>query len=73
MRAQVATFAGCPMPSQFGSRQAPKKIFKATRASVVPLESLIRLTTCIILHVPYKIYMYLLDVRLNYPLIMGRY
>jgi hypothetical protein len=25
MRAQVATFAGCPIPSQFGSRQAPKK------------------------------------------------
>jgi hypothetical protein len=25
MRAQVATFAGCPMPSQFGRRQAPKK------------------------------------------------
>jgi hypothetical protein len=26
MRAQVATFAGCPIPSQFGSRQAPKKM-----------------------------------------------
>jgi hypothetical protein len=25
MRAQVATFAGCPIPSQIGSRQAPKK------------------------------------------------
>jgi hypothetical protein len=24
MRAQVATFAGCPMPSQFERRQAPK-------------------------------------------------
>jgi hypothetical protein len=26
MRAQVATFAGCPMPSQFVRRQAPKKL-----------------------------------------------
>jgi hypothetical protein len=26
MRAQVATFAGCPMPSQFERRQAPKKL-----------------------------------------------
>jgi hypothetical protein len=26
MRAQVATFAGWPMPSQFVRRQAPKKI-----------------------------------------------
>jgi hypothetical protein len=33
MRAQVATFAGCPMPSQFVRRQAPKKI---SSLSIVP-------------------------------------
>jgi hypothetical protein len=31
MRAQVATFAGWPMPSQFGRRQASKKSFSLSR------------------------------------------